>query len=110
MKALATGLLGCLLFVATGAYAVQEVSVKGCKEWNVDKFNRVARAAFAKREFNIEKDEGHSIIGERKKLKVEIVLTKPDLIEIRWVPGFGYHKENWLIALKKDVTATLVLC
>ena len=110
MKTLATCLLGCLLFVATGAYAVQDVSVSGCKDWNVDKFNRVALAAFAKREFFIEKNDGQSVIGSRKKYKVEIVLAKPDLIEIRWVPGFGYHKENWLIALKKDVTSFLVAC
>ncbi len=110
MKALATCLLGCLLLVATEAYAVQQVSVKGCKEFDVDKFNRVARAAFANRKYFIEKDEGQSLIGAQKKYKVEIVLTSPDLIEIRWVPGFAHKKENWLLNLRKDILGYLVLC
>ena len=110
MKALATYLLGCLLLVATGAYAVQQVSVKGCKEFDVDKFNRIAHAAFTKRKFFIEKDDGDSVIGARKKYKVEIVLTSPETIEIRWVPGFGYRKDHWLDRLSRDITTFLVLC
>jgi len=48
-----------------------------------------------------------SLTGAQKGKKVEIAMTAPGHIVIRWVPGFGYEKDNWLKNLWWDVSVAL---
>ena len=58
--------------------------------------------ALGKREYSVEEDDGDRLVGEYKKLKVQIAFT-PDRIVIGWVPGFGHKKDKWLLNLKNDL-------
>ena len=45
-----------------------------------------------------------SLSGAQSGKKVEIAMTAPGQIVIRWVPGFGYTSDTWLKNLYQDVT------
>jgi hypothetical protein len=86
-----------------------EVTINWCKDLTADRFHEVALAALDKRKYTIEKDTPSSIIGGQKKYKVEITMDAPGRITIRWVPGYGYKKNNWLDNLSRDVMSILAL-
>ncbi len=95
MKALTlTGfLVGALFFVSIGAQA-GEWTINYCKDLTVDEFHEAAKWAFQKRRYIVEDDTPSSLTGALKGKKVEVSMTAPGQIVIRWVPGFGYEKDN----------------
>ncbi len=103
MKVLTSCLLGSLLFLANQVYAEQTINLAACRGLTVEDFHAVAKYALNKRRYQIEEDTGDTLTGAQKIYKVEIAMTSPEQIVIRWKPGFGYKKDNWLISLKKDV-------
>lgn len=86
-----------------------EVTTNWCKDLTTEKFHKAALAALLKRHYSVEKDTPTSLVGAQKKYKVEITMDTPGRIVIRWVPGFGYKKNNWLDNLTRDITWSLAL-
>ena len=84
-------------------------TINYCKDLTVAEFHKAARWAFNNRKFVIEKVTPSSLTGARKGKKVEVAMTAPGQIVIRWVPGFGYEKDNWLKNLRWDVSVALAL-
>ncbi len=111
MKALTlTGfLVGALFFVSIEAQAGAHLqwTINYCKDLTVDEFQKAAKWAFNKRVFVIEEDTPSNLTGARKGKKIEVTMTAPGHIVIRWVPGFGYHKDNWLKSIWRDVSGRL---
>ena len=79
-------------------------SINWCKDLTVEDFHAVATWSFHKRKYQIEEDSPSSLIGAQKGKKVEIAMTDPGQIVIRWVPGFAYSRDGWLDNLYRDVT------
>ena len=102
MKTLAGSLLAVLLSFSVGA---QEGSsdIDYCNDLTVDDFNAAAKWSFQKRKYQIEEDSSSSLTGGQRGKKVEIAMTNPGHIVIRWVPGFGHTKDDWLRNLKHDM-------
>lgn len=86
-----------------------EVTTNWCKDLTTEKFHKAALAALLKRRYAIEKDTPTSLVGAQKKYKVEIAMDSPGRIAIRWVPGFGYTRNNWLDNLTRDISWSLAL-
>lgn len=86
-----------------------EVTISWCKDLTTDRFHNVALRALQNRKYDIEKDTPSSLIGAQKKYKVEIIMETRGRIVIRWVPGYGYKKNNWLDNLTRDITWMLSL-
>ncbi len=82
-------------------------TINWCQDLTVDQFHKAAIWAFQKRKYAIEEDTPSSLTGAQKGKKVEIAMTAPRHIVIRWVPGFGYKKDNWLKSLWRDVSVRL---
>ena len=108
MKTLAGSLLAVLLSFSVGA---QEGSsdINYCNDLTVDDFNAAAKWSFQKRKYEIEEDSSSSLTGGQRGKKVEIAMTDPGHIVIRWVPGFGHTKDDWLRNLKHDMLRKLAL-
>ena len=106
MKTLTGFLVGALFFVSIEAQA-GEWTINYCKDLTADQFHKAAKWAFNKRVFVIEEDTPSSLTGARKGKKIEVTMTAPGHIVIRWVPGFGYHKDNWLKSIWRDVSGRL---
>ncbi len=117
MKTLTGFLVGALFFVSIDAQA-GEWTINYCKDLTVDEFHEAAKWAFQKRKYVIVGETANglsssyyyvlrSLTGAQKGKKVEIAMTAPGHIVIRWVPGFGYHKDNWLKNLWWDVSGRL---
>ena len=102
IRALGTIVLGSLVFTSVGAQA-GDWTIGYCKDLSADRFTAAARWAFRSREYQIEKDTPTSLIGILKGKKVEITMTAPGYIVIRWVPGFGYKKDDWFENLSRDM-------
>ena len=102
MKAFAATLLALLFSVSAGVHA-DDLNINYCKELTADDFSSVAKWAFEKRRYQIEEATPSSFIGGQKGSKVEIAMTEPGHIEIRWVPGFGRTTDSWLQNLKEDM-------
>ena len=79
-------------------------SINWCKDFTVEDFHAVATWSFHKRKYQIEEDSPSSLIGAQKGKKVEISMTDPGQIVIRWVPGFAHSRDGWLDNLYRDVT------
>ncbi len=86
-----------------------EVTTNWCKDLTTEKFHKAALAALLKRQFSIEKDTPSSLVGAQKKYKVEVVMDAPGRIAVRWVPGYGYTRNNWLDNLTRDISWSLAL-
>jgi hypothetical protein len=86
-----------------------EVTTHWCKDLTTEKFHKAALAALLKRHYSVEKDTPTSLVGAQKKYKVEITMDQPGRINVRWVPGFGYKKNNWLDNLTRDISWSLAL-
>jgi len=96
-----------VLWGLAGEAKTGEWTINWCKDLTVDEFHKAAKWAFNKRVFVIEEDTPSSLTGVRKGKKVEIAMTTPGHIVIRWVPGFGHKKDNWLKSLWRDVSVAL---
>ncbi len=103
MKTSAGSLFAILLSISIGAQA-DSWSINYCKDLTVDDFHVAAKWSFQKRKYQIETDTPSSLTGGQRGKKVEIAMTVPGHIVIRWVPGFGYTSEPWLKNLYWDVT------
>jgi len=82
-------------------------TINYCKDLTVDEFHEAAKWAFQKRKYVIEEDTPSSLTGAQKGKMVEVSMTAPGQIVIRWVPGFGYHKDDWLKYLWREVSVAL---
>ena len=82
-------------------------TINYCKDLTVDEFHKAAKWAFQKRKYVVEEDTPGSLTGAQKGRMVEISMTAPGHIVIRWVPGFGYHKDDWLKYLWREVSVAL---
>ena len=102
MKTSAGSLFAILLSISVGAQA-DSWSINYCTDLTVDDFHGAAKWSFFKRNFQIETDTPSSLSGAQKWKKVEIAMTAPGQIVIRWVPGFGYTSDTWLKNLKSDM-------
>jgi hypothetical protein len=102
MKISAGSLFAILLSISVGAQA-DSWSINYCKDLTVDDFHGAAKWSFFKRNFQIEEDTPSSLSGAQKGKKVEIAMTAPGQIVIRWVPGFGNTSDTWLKNLKSDM-------
>ena len=103
MKKSAGSLFAILLSISVGAQA-DSWSINYCKDLTADDFYRAAKWSFQKRKYQIETDTPSSLTGAQKGKKVEIAMTAPGQIVIRWVPGFGNTSDTWLKNLHQDVT------
>ncbi len=128
MKVLASCLLGSLLFLANQVYAEQTINLSTCRGLTVEDFNAVAKWALTKGHYQIEKDTGDTLTGVQKQLEprrlirdmfrrmgekenmqlignivVEIAMTGPDEIVVRWKPGSEAQDENSLRNLKANI-------
>lgn len=81
-----------------------KLSINWCKDLTVDEFYAAAKWSLQKRKYQIEEDTPSSLTGGQRGKKVEITMTDPGRIVIRWVPGFGYGNDQWLNRLYRDVT------
>ncbi len=117
MKTLTGFLVGALFFVSIDAQA-GEWTINYCKDLTVDEFHEAAKWAFQKRKYVIVGETANglsssyyyvlrSLTGTRKGKKIEVTMTAPGHIVIRWVPGFGYHKDDWLKYLWREVSVAL---
>ena len=86
-----------------------EVTTHWCKDLTTERFHKAALAALLKRRYSIEKDTPTSLVGAQKEYKVEVTMDSPGRVVIRWVPGHGYKKNNWLDNLTRDISWTLAL-
>ena len=102
MKTLAGSLLAVLFSISVGAQA-DSWGINYCKDLTAEEFQAAAKWSFAKRRYQIEEDSPNSLIGGQKGKKVEIAMTAPEHIAIRWVPGFGHTSDGWLKNLKVDM-------
>ena len=102
MKALASILLAVLFSISAAAQA-DNMDIKYCKDLTAEDFYATAKWSFAKRRYQIEEDTPSSVIGAQKGKKVQIAMTAPGQIAIRWVPGFGHTSDGWLKNLKHDM-------
>ncbi len=82
-------------------------TINWCKDLTVDEFYAAAKWSLQKRKYQIEEDTPSSLTGEQKGKKVQITMTDPGRIVIRWVPGFGYGSDGWLDRLYRDVIGRL---
>lgn len=98
-----------VLWTLATASTLGEVKINWCKDLTTEKFHKAALAALLKRHYTVEKDTPNSLVGAQKKYKVEIVMDAPGHIAVRWVPGYGYKKNNWLDNLTRDITWSLAL-
>lgn len=103
MKTLAGSLLAILLSISIGTQA-DSWGINYCKDLTVDDFHAAAKWSFQKRKYQIEEDTPSSLTGGQRGKKVEIAMTVPGRIVVRWVPGFGYTNDTWLKNLYWDVT------
>ena len=102
MKVLASVLLAVLFSISAAAQA-DDMDINYCKDLTAEDFYAAAKWSFAKRKYQIEEDTPSSVIGAQKGKKVQIAMTAPGQIAIRWVPGFGYTSDGWLKNLKYDM-------
>ena len=93
-----------MLWKLTGESEQGKWSINWCKDLTVDDFHAAAKWSFQKRKYQIETDTPSSLTGGQRGKKVEIAMTAPGHIVIRWVPGFGYTSDTWLKNLYWDVT------
>jgi len=103
MKTFAGGLLAVLLSFSVGAQE-GSLDINYCNDLTVDNFNAAAKWSFQKRKYQIEEDTPSSLTGGQRGKKVEIAMTDPGHIVIRWVPEFGSNSDKWLRSLYQDVT------
>ena len=106
MKAMQIILLGSLFF-PFGANAADWI-FNYCENLTSDRFLKAAKSALTERRYKIEKETPNSIIGAQRGKKVEVTMTSPRRIVVRWVPGFGYRKDNWLKTVRNDVRNKVV--
>jgi len=106
MKTLAGSLLAVLLSISVGVQA-GNWNINYCKDLTVDEFHAAAKWSFQRRKYQIEEDTPSSLTGGQRGKKVEIAMTDPGQIVIRWVPEFGHTKDNWLRNLKHDMLRKL---
>ena len=102
MKTVVGGLLAVLLSVSVGAQA-DGIDINYCKDLTVDDFYAAAKWSFHRRKYQIEEDTPSSLTGGQKGKKVEIAMTDPGHVVIRWVPGFANQGNDWLKNLKQDM-------
>ena len=102
MKTVVGGLLAVLLSVSVGAQA-DGIDINYCKDLTVDDFYAAAKWSFHRRKYQIEEDTPSSLTGGQKGKKVEIAMTDPRHVVIRWVPGFANQGNDWLKNLKQDM-------
>ena len=103
MKTLVGSLLAVLLSTAVWAQAGSS-DINYCKDLTADDFHAAAKSSFEKRKYQIEEDTPSSLTGGLQGKKVEIAMTDPGHIVIRWVPGFGHGSDKWLNRLYQDLT------
>ena len=96
-----------VLWALAGEARTGALTINWCKDLSSDRFTAAARWAFRNRGYQIQKDTPTSLIGALEGKKVEITMATPGDIVIRWVPGFGYKKDNWLENLWRDVDVAL---
>jgi hypothetical protein len=102
MKSLA-GIVLSVLFTFSVAAQAESLDINFCKDLTEEDFNSAARTSFFKRKYQIEINTPTSLTGAQRGKKVEIAMTVPGQITVRWVPGFGYTKDDWLVNLKHDM-------
>ncbi len=98
-----------MLWALAGERRSGEVTINWCNDLTTDWFHRVAVGALHRRHYRIEQVAPNGVIGRIKDLKVDITMEKPGRIVIKWVPGYAYHKDNYLNNLFEDITWTLAL-
>ncbi len=103
MKTLAGSLLAVLLSISVGVQA-GNWNINYCKDLTVDEFHAAAKWSFQRWKYQIEEDTPSSLTGGLRGKKVEIAMTDPGHIVIRWVPGFGHGSDKWLNRLYQDLT------
>lgn len=98
-----------MLWALAGERRPGAVTINWCGDLTTDWFHRIAVGALHRRNYRIEADTPNGVIGRIKDLKVDITMEKPGRIVIKWVPGYAYHKDNYLNNLFEDITWTLSL-
>ena len=103
MKVLTSCLLGSLLFLANQVYAAEQtINLTACRGLTIDEFNAAAKWAFSKRRYQIEEDTGDTLSGKYKKFKVEVAMTSPEQIVVRW-KGTPAKSDTYLRNLKASI-------
>ena len=103
MRALLCGCLLSCMTLGTANAADQLINLAECQNLTIEDLHRVAVAALRDRAYNIEEDTGEMLVGEQDDLKVEILISAPQRIVIRWKEGFGHSRDQWLRNLKTSI-------
>ncbi len=80
-----------------------------CRTLTQPEFAAIAHQIFANRKYQIEGDMGGMVTGKHKNRFVEMELTRPDQIVIRWSAGYEGRTNQWLRNLKTDMLWRLAL-
>jgi len=102
-----TNIQYAMLWALTTDSRPGQVTLNWCNDLTTERFHSIALGALHMRHYALEKDTPSSLIGAQKKYKVEITMEAPGRVVTRWVPGYGYKKNNWLDNLTRDMTWTL---
>jgi hypothetical protein len=99
-----TLVIGCLLsgvaLAPTAWAADQVINLAKCQNLTTKDLHTMALKALSDRRYNIEEDTPGMIVAEQNKLKVEVLISAPERIVIRWKEGFGHPRDTWLRNLK----------
>jgi hypothetical protein len=83
--------------------ADQIINLAECENLTVEQLHEIALAALEIRQYNIEEDTLDLIVGEQGNLKVEVLISAPQQVVIRWKEGFGHRRDQWLRNLKTSI-------
>ncbi len=103
MKVLTSCLMGSLLFLANQMSAADEIINLHCRSLTEAEFTDLGTHVLTSRRYYVERYTGDTVTGRLKNRKVEIALTSPEQIVIRWMPGFSGRTNQWLRNLKTDI-------
>lgn len=101
MKAIIVTVLALLSFVHAGARADERINF--CKDMSTKQFNDAARSAFVKRGYQVGDVNPTAVTASLRGKTVEMVITVPGQIVIRFKESSEEGRDQWLRNLKTDV-------
>lgn len=101
MKTTAVAALVLLSFVCAGAQADERINF--CKDMTTKQFHDAAKYAFKNRGYQVEDITPTAVTASLRGKTVEMVITVPGQIVIRYKEGSERGRDQWLRNLKTDV-------
>lgn len=101
MKLTPIAVFALLSFGSAGAQADERINF--CKDMTTKQFNDAARSAFVKRGYQVVDVSPSAVTASLRGKTVEMVITVPGQIVIRFKEGSEEGRDQWLRNLKTDV-------